>query len=334
MSHDSGDPNADELLRLFVDQVCENALILLDAEGRITGWFPGAQRTFGYSAVEVLGQHVSILFTPENIEAGMVEYEQEVAKTDAEAEDDRWMLRKDGGRFWATGVLTPIRDGSGKLVGFGKLLRDCTDMRAKFDALLHQNESLKAANERKNTFISTLSHELRNPLGTLSMSASLLSVAGNDEKLMEDTAGIIEREVAAMRRMVDDLIDVTRMSAGKVFWKSVPGPAAVVEAAVESCRPSIDSRTQHLHVILPIAPLMVDVDAARMRQVFVNLIQNAVKFTKNGGTIWVKAGIEAAEAVVKVEDNGIGISPEMLPHIFDMFTQAEFLGDRESAGLA
>ena len=123
MSHDSGDPKADELLRLFVDQVCENALILLDAEGRIAGWFPGAQRTFGYTAVEVLGQHVSILFTPENIEAGMVEYEQEVAKADAEAEDDRWMLRKDGGRFWATGVLTPIRDANGKLVGFGKLLR-------------------------------------------------------------------------------------------------------------------------------------------------------------------------------------------------------------------
>jgi two-component system CheB/CheR fusion protein len=334
MSHDSGDPNADELLRLFVDQVCENALILLDAEGRIAGWFPGAQRTFGYTAVEVLGQHVSILFTPENIQAGMVEYEQEVAKANAEAEDDRWMLRKDGGRFWATGVLTPIRDASGKLVGFGKLLRDRTDMRAKFDALLHQNESLKAANERKNTFISTLSHELRNPLGTLSMSASLLKVAGNDEKLMADTAGIIEREVAAMRRMVDDLIDVTRISAGKVqLEKACQDLRPIIASAAESCRPSIDSRTQHLHMILPSAPLLVDVDAARMKQVFVNLLQNAVKFTKNGGTIWVKASVEAAEAVVKVEDNGIGISPDVLPHIFDLFTQAEFAGDRKSDGL-
>src|SRR6185295_6546039 len=98
MSQELGPPNADELLRLLVDQLCENALILLDAEGQITGWFPGAQRTFGYSAVEVLGKHVSMLFTPENIQAGMVQYEQDVARSNAEAEDDRWMLRKDGGR--------------------------------------------------------------------------------------------------------------------------------------------------------------------------------------------------------------------------------------------
>jgi signal transduction histidine kinase len=92
-------------------------------------------------------------------------------------------------------------------------------------------------------------------------------------------------------------------------------------------------RTHNLNVILPIAPLMVDVDAVRMRQVFVNLIQNATNYTKNGGTIWVKAGVEAAEAVVKVEDNGIGISPEVLPHIFDMFTQAEFVGDKADVGM-
>jgi len=334
MSDEQGAPKADELLRLLVDQLCENALILLDADGRIAGWFPGAQRTFGYSAVEVLGQHVSILFTPENIEAGMVQYEQDVARSNAEAEDDRWMLRKDGGRFWATGALTPIRDAGGKLVGFGKLLRDRTDMRAKFDALLHQNESLKSAEERKNQFISTLSHELRNPLGTLSMSASLLKVASNDEKLMVDTAAIIEREVAAMRRLVDDLIDVTRINAGKVILESrCQDLRPIVESAVETCRPNIDSRTQNLHVILPIAPLLVDVDASRMKQVFVNLLQNAAKFTKNGGTIWVKVSVEAAEAVVKFEDNGIGISPEVLPHIFDLFTQAEFAGERKSDGL-
>jgi two-component system CheB/CheR fusion protein len=334
MSNDPKQHDPDELLRLLVEQLCENALILLDAEGRIAGWFPGSQKTFGYSLDEVLGKPVSILFTPENIEAGMVEYEQEVARTDAEAEDDRWMLRKDGGRFWATGVLTPIRDADGKLVGFGKLLRDRTDMRAKFDALVKKTESLKTADERKNKFISTLSHELRNPLSSLSMSASLLKYAGNDEKLLSDTVGIIEREVATMRRMVDDLIDVTRVSAGKVqLEKRCQDLRPIVESAVETCRPSIDSRTQNLHMILPSAPLLVDVDATRMKQVFVNLLQNAAKFTKNGGTIWVKLSVEAAEAVMKVEDNGVGISPEMLPHIFDLFTQAEFAGDRKSDGL-
>jgi len=134
--------------------------------------------------------------------------------------------------------------------------------------------------------------------------------------------------------MIDDLIDVTRISAGKVNLENqCQDLRPIVDSAVESCRPTIDSRTQHLHVILPSAPLLVDVDAARMKQVFVNLLQNAVKFTKNGGTIWVKVSVEAAEALVKVEDSGIGISPEVLPHIFDLFTQAEFAGDRKSEGL-
>src|SRR5689334_21601956 len=125
-------------------------------------------------------------------------------------------------------------------------------------------------------------------------------------------------EVVTMRRMVDDLIDVTLLSTGKVsLVLQCLDLRQVIETAVASCRPSIDMRTHHLNVIVPIAPMMVEVDAVRMRQVFVNLIQNATNFTRNGGTIWVKAGIEAAEAVIKIEDNGIGISPEVLPHIFD-----------------
>jgi signal transduction histidine kinase len=137
-----------------------------------------------------------------------------------------------------------------------------------------------------------------------------------------------------MRRMVDDLLDVTRVGAGKInLEKACQDLRPIVEAAVESCRSAIDMHTHSLNVILPNAPLEVDVDAVRMRQVFVNLIQNSANCTKNGGTIWVKVSVEAAEAVVKVEDNGIGISPDLLPHIFDLFTQAEFAGNRPGGGL-
>jgi len=334
MSDHQRGPEVDELLRLLVDQLSENALILLDATGRIVGWFPGAKRTFGYLPHEVLGQPVSMLFTPENIEAGMVKYEQDVARTNAEAEDDRWMLRKDGGRFWATGALSPIRNSAGQLVGFGKILRDRTDMRAKVDAIAKQNESLKSADERKNKFISTLSHELRNQLGGMSMALELLKLAGDDAESLTQVSQTIEAEIGSMRNMVDELIDVTRVSAGKVqLEKACQDLRPIVESAVAACRPHVDTRTHTLHVILPTAPLEVDVDAGRMRQVFVNLIQNAAKYTKNGGTIWVKVSVEAAEAVVKVEDNGIGISPDVLPHIFDLFTQAEFAGDRSDSGL-
>ena len=334
MSEDQQSVNAEELLKLLFERMREHALVLINTEGRIVGWLAAAEKMFGYLPNEIIGQHMSILYTPENRAAGMVEYELDVARTDNEAEDDRWMLRKDGGRFWATGVLTPIRNTTGELVGFGKTLRDRTDVRAEIQTLIKQNASLKEAEQRKNQFISTLSHELRNPLGSLSLSLELLKLSDGEQKSIAEVASTMASEVKTMRRMVDDLIDVTRISAGKISLdKQRQDLRPVVEAAVASCRPNIDLRTHVLNVIVPIAPLDVDVDAVRMRQVFVNLIQNAANFTKNGGTIWVKVGVEAAEAVVKVEDNGIGISPEMLPHIFDMFTQAEFIGDRSDSGL-
>src|SRR6476660_424322 len=334
MSEDPQSVNAEDLLKLLLERMREHAIILINTEGNIVGWLAAAERLFGYLPNEIIGQHVSILFTPENRAAGMVEYEQDVARTDNEAEDDRWMLRKDGGRFWATGVLTPIRNTGGQLIGFGKILRDRTDVRAEIQTLAKKIASLEQADQRKNQFISTLSHELRNPLSALSLSLELLKLSENDPKSITDATATMASEIVSMRRMVDDLIDVSRVSAGKVnLEKQCQDLRPVIEAAVASCRPSIDMRTHNLNVIVPIAPLEVDVDAVRMRQVFVNLIQNAANFTKNGGTIWVKVGVEAAEAVVKVEDNGIGISPEVLPHIFDMFTQAEFIGDRSEAGL-
>jgi PAS domain S-box-containing protein len=334
MAEEQQGVSADDLLQLLFGRMREHALVLINTEGKIVGWLAGAERLFGYLPNEIIGQHISILFTPENRAAGMVEYEQDVARTDNEAEDDRWMLRKDGGRFWATGVLTPIRNAAGQLVGFGKFLRDRTDIRAELQTLVKQNAGLKQAEQRKNQFISTLSHELRNPLSSLSLSLELLKLVENDPKSIADATATMASEIVSMRRMVDDLIDVSRVSAGKVNLElNCQDLRPVIEAAVASCRPSIDMRTHTLNVIVPIAPLEVDVDAVRMRQVFVNLIQNATNFTKNGGTIWVKAGVEAAEAVVKVEDNGIGISPDVLPHIFDMFTQAEFVGDRADAGL-
>src|SRR5215212_5244544 len=243
MSQDQDGSSADELLKLLCERMREHALVLLDTEGRIIGWYPGAENLFGYLPNEVLGQPVSILFTPENIEAGMVQYEQDVARTDIEAEDDRWMLRKDGGRFWATGVLSPIRNSGGQLVGFGKILRDRTDMRAKIQSLSKENASLEAANERKNKFISTLSHELRNPLGALCMSVELMKIAGDDREALAQAATTLEQELGTMRRMVDDLLDVTRVSSGKIHLeKACQDLRPIVEAAVESCRPDIDMR--------------------------------------------------------------------------------------------
>jgi two-component system CheB/CheR fusion protein len=321
MSQEIG--NADELLGLLFDCSKEHALILVDPAGKIIGWFRGAETTFGYTAEEVLGKNVSMLFTPENLAAGMDVYEQNVAKTGMEAEDDRWMLRKDGAKFWAAGVLSPIRNEAGTLIGFGKVLRDRTDQRAKVEMLERQHLDMLVRDRRKDEFISTLSHELRNPLASLTNAMHLLEVGSDDPEAISIVRDTLTHELAAMGRMIDDLLDVTRVSAGKVQLEKVRiDVRKIVESAVDVCRPKIEERGLTLHVLMAEAPLVVEADEVRMRQVIVNLLQNAVKFSRDGGTIWVKAALEANEALLRVEDNGLGIAPDALPNIFDLFTQA------------
>jgi two-component system CheB/CheR fusion protein len=322
------------MVRLYLEQTQEHACLVLDTSGRIIAWLGCAQKIFGYTSDEVIGQPMSILFTPENVQAGMDIYEIEVAKTNVEAEDDRWMLRKDGSRFWAAGVTTPVKDETGQLLGFVKLMRDRTDLRAQTDALEKRVEALQQLDDTKNRFVSTLAHEVRNPLSTIVTSAQLLKVIGGQNEEIEFAVSTIERATDSMRRLIEDVFDATRARTGKVtLEKRVQPLAPIIESAVEMCRPQIDANTQKLNVLLPAPPILVEVDADRLRQVFINLLQNAAKFTKDGGTIWVKLTLEGRDAVAKVEDNGVGISPEQLPQIFDLFTQAEVGASRYEGGL-
>lgn len=197
-----------------------------------------------------------------------------------------------------------------------------------------QVAALQHGNKQKDRFISTLAHELRNPLSSLSYAIELLESGVDQQEVLARTTKTMQHEVAAMRRLIDDLLEATRIGSGKVqLDKHRWDVRQIVESAVAVCRPKIDLRTQVLHVVMAKQPLIVEADEVRLRQVYVNLIQNAASFTRHGGTVWVKVSIEANEAVVKVEDDGIGISPEMLPHIFDLFTQAEFAGEHSEAGL-
>jgi PAS domain S-box-containing protein len=325
----------DEVLRLFLDQATEHALIVLDRGGIIVQWLAGAQTVFGYSADEVIGRRHSRLFTPEDVEAGAPEKELAIADTGTPAEDDRWMLRKDGLRFWATGILQAIRAADGAVIGYGKVLRNRTDLKGQLESLENEVRKLNRADERKNRFISTLSHELRNPLSSLVTAVELLDIASSDP---EDDANfalaIIRRQVDAMRRLVDDLLDITRVSAGKVKLElREKSLVEIVKAAADACRPLLTERTHNFHLILGEQPVIVRADAVRLEQVFVNLIQNAAKYTEYSGTIWVKLIVEGQEAVVKVEDTGIGISADLLPQIFDLFTQAEFAAGAATEGL-
>jgi two-component system CheB/CheR fusion protein len=312
----------DHLLRLLFKESKEHATMLVDPEGRILWWSAGAEHIFGISSGEALGQPLSRLFTPEEVARGLPEHEIAIASSNSAAEDDRWLVRRDGSRFWATGVMVPLRDESGQLLGFGKILRDRTDIRVQLETLHNQVDVLNAETHRKDIFLSTLSHELRNPLAPIANAVHLIRLTEPSPDV-DLPLQIIERQMDNLGRLVDDLLDLSRIGAGKLaLEKERVSLHDVVNSAVETVTPLVDKRGHRLEVLLPPTPIFVEADAARLAQVFANLINNAVKYTPEGGQIWIKCTTEGNEAVVNVEDNGIGIRRDLLPRIFDLFTQA------------
>jgi PAS domain S-box-containing protein len=312
------------LLSLLAQQSKEHAFVLLDANARVLWWSPGAGYIFGRSSNEMVGQSLGILFTPEDKDRGIPDQEVQLAVNFGKAEDDRWQLRRDGSRFWASGILIALRDQNQNLVGFGKILRNRTDLREQLEALRNQVQALTAANQRKDNFLATFSHELRNPLASICTAVELINRTASRNPDLEGSLKLIEEQLDFVRRMLDDLLDVTRITTGKVRLNVRPVVLQeVIEQAVEAARPSVEERHQRIQVIGPWSAIVLQGDPDRLHQVFSNLLSNAVKYTPERGAICVEVTIEADEAVVRVSDTGVGIPHDMLPRIFDLFTQVE-----------
>jgi PAS domain S-box-containing protein len=311
-----------QLLDLLLAQASEHALILLDPDGRVVGWHGGAGRIFHFSAAEIVGRPLDRLFTPEDCERGMPRYELQIAAAVGQAEDDRWQLRKDGSRFWASGAVTVLRDAEGGIAGFGKILRERTDLKGQIDALNNRVEALQQADARKTVFLGKLAHELRNPLAALSNATALFRRRTEIARDLAEATGLMERQLSTLCRLAEDINDATRIAAGKVELRIEPvDVAAAVKEAVASCRKFIEERGHILEVLMPPASLIVNSDRTRLQQILTNLIGNAVKYTPRGGRIWIKGTIEGREAVIRVEDTGVGIPPDMITHVFELFTQ-------------
>jgi two-component system CheB/CheR fusion protein len=327
-------PTTDELLWLLLRQARDHALILLDASGTVVDWLAGSEHIFGWTRAEVMGETLHRLFTEDDQARGAPDHEMAVARADGRAEDDRWQVRKDGTRFWASGVLVPLRDASGAVVGFGKVLRDRTDVRAQVEALDNRADALADSNRRHELVLATLAHELRTPLGALANAVELMALAGAASEEIRYPLQIVQRQVDAIRRLVDDLMDVGRAGAGKLDLERTPVDLrGVLLRAAEASRPPAEQRGQDFRVLMLPGALPVLGDADRLRQVIVNLLDNAVKYTPEGGRVWLKATVEGQEAVVRVEDTGIGIAPEAQPGIFELFTQEEVARPMAAGGI-
>jgi PAS domain S-box-containing protein len=318
-------PDNDSLARMLIDglltQTKEHALIALDTQGTVVGWIGAAETVFGYTPAEAVGRPISeLLFTPEDRAKGFDAHELEVARRDSRAEDDRWHLRKDGTRIWINGSVDAIRGADGQVLGFVKVARDRTDVHTWTETLEHERDRLRDAHQRTLQFLRTLGHEMRNPMAPLQNSAFILQKL-HDEKTARVVA-IIQSQVGALRRLAEDLMEVSRLEGGKVGLNLEPVDLReVLLRAVSAHQPQARAKDVTLECILPAGSLPVQLDEERFQQVLLNLVGNAIKYTPAGGRVWLKPTMEADEVLLRVEDTGIGIDPEMLPRIFDLFSR-------------
>jgi signal transduction histidine kinase len=193
---------------------------------------------------------------------------------------------------------------------------------------------VQEADHRKNEFLAMLAHELRNPLAPIRNAVEILRVRGTDPQVVEKTRNLIDRQVQYLVRLVDDLLDISRITRGKVQLQTeCVAMDAIVSQAVETSRPLLDARQHTLEVRLPEEPVLVNGDPVRLTQVLGNLLNNAAKYTEPGGRVWVTVERDGREVVIRVRDTGMGIPPEMLPAIFDLFTQVDRSLDRSQGGL-
>ncbi len=229
-------------------------------------------------------------------------------------------------RYWL-GSVYPVKTPDGAILGAGAVVADIDDRK-------RMEEALKEADQRKDQFLAMLAHELRNPLAPISNAVQIMKVEGLSGPNFQWSVKVIEDQVKHMTRMVDDLLDVSRITRGKVVLQTEPVElSTVVDLAVEASRPLIDDYRHRLTVALPDRPVLLEVDPARMAQVLSNLLNNAAKYTDEEGEIVLSAERRGRQVAIRVQDNGTGIAPELLPHIFDMFTQADQTLSRSRGGL-
>ena len=309
------------------------ALFLTDSSGLLLCWNLGAERLFGYRTDEVVGQHFSRFFSPEDVIGGQPEHELKSAREGGHAHSIRWQVRKDGSRFWCKATITALYDATKQVHTFARVMHDLTESQEQKAKAIRAN-GLAEANRSKEEFMAMLAHELRNPLSPILNALGILKQVRTDNPVIQQAGGIIERQVGQMVRMVDDLLDISRITKGKLQLKTEPMELrTVMNRAADSARPLLDARWHEFSLLLPTGPLWVEGDPGRLEQVAVNLLNNAAKYTDAGGLIHMTVAREGDDAVVRVLDNGVGIPPDMLPKIFDLFTQVDGSLSRSRGGL-
>lgn len=304
----------------------DDAIISKDFNGIIMTWNASAQRILGYTAEEAIGKHISLIIPEDRFEeeTGIITSIRSGRRVE---HFETVRLGKSGKLVNLSITVSPIRDASGKIVGASKVARDITE-RIEIENALRESE------RRKDEFLAILAHELRNPLAPLRNALAIFRSGKANEGTQAQAREMMERQINQMVRLVDDLMDISRITRDKIqLQKEHIKLDVLLQNAVETAQPIIDSFGHYLKLNLPPEPVYIDGDMVRLAQVFSNLLNNAAKYTRRGGNILISGRREGDNVIIHVTDSGIGISAELLPRVFDMFLQADSAIERSHGGL-
>ena len=318
---------SEERFRLLVESVRDYAIFMLDREGRVTSWNAGAERIHGYEAQEIVGQPLAAFYPQEAVDKKWPEQELAMAREHGRFEEEGPRRRKDGSTFWASVVLTPIYDREGLLLGYAKATRDLTDHK--------RVETLEKAERQTNEFLGMLAHELRNPLAPISNALQLLEARPAADPTEKWVREVLQRQTAHLTRLVEDLLDVSRIRRSMISLERKPLDIRdVLSAAVDGSMQWIMERGHTLSVqFAPDEPLSVLGDEMRITQMVQNLLHNAAKYTPPGGKVLLSARREGPEVLIAVKDNGVGMDAELLESAFNLFKQGQQPLHRPHGGL-
>jgi PAS domain S-box-containing protein len=309
--------------RLMLGETQQYGVLFYDADLRITGWNHGASFLTGWTAEEVLGRPTAMLFVPEDRARKLDVHEANTARVVGVAEDERWHMRKDGSCLWSSGVSLVLAREHGEPTGYMKVFRDATHMRTRLKYLENVNQAYVADQQDKNVFIGKIAHEMRNPLSPLKTAVELFKKVVKDNPGHARVIKVMERQIGFLDRLVEDLLDLTRVKTGRMHlaYEPVILQDFLLEI-LESTQPAAAAKEITVRHVMPPLPIDIDIDRQRLQQVIVNLLNNAIKYTQRGGHVWMTATLDQTHFVCYLKDDGQGIGPGLLPKIFDIFTQA------------
>ncbi|WP_423193647.1 PAS domain-containing hybrid sensor histidine kinase/response regulator [Cupriavidus sp. H18C2] len=310
----------------LVDTLDDCAICELGPEGEIRSWNPGAQALFGHTAQEAVGQPLSLLYSEHDVPSGDTPGALDGVRASGAWAGDQRLQRHDGSLVRCHVRQVLLRDAGGSVSGVLWTAQDITSAARLVD--------LESAGRRVQSFLAILAHELRNPLAPIRNAVDVIRLTPGGDQRIRHCAEIIGRQLQLLTRLVSDLMDVGRVTSGKLKVQPVPIPYHdVMNAAVEAMRPALDGASQQLAVSLPAEPVFVNGDAARLEQVLSNLLSNATKYTPRGGTVTVRVRAEGGNVITTIADTGRGIAPEALDRIFNLFAQEGDESARSGLGI-